>query len=131
MVKVNVTYSDLFTAVRDLVAVMAANEDNNNVRRRGRPEVSIGKDQLQYLIQQRFRIKDIIDMFKYSRRTIEQKMNKYSIELCNYTPLSDSELDTIVQEITSLFLKCGEKTEWQTKELWNGDLMGEGERISM
>ena len=37
-------------------------------------------------------------------------MKKYCIVLRDYTPLSDQELDTIVQEIASLFPNCGEKT---------------------
>lgn len=101
--------SDLFVAVRDLVAVMTAGEDSTMVRRKGRSEVPIGEDQLQYLVEQGFKVKDISDMFMCSRRTIERKM-KHSILLRNYTPLSDQELDTIVQEITSLFPNCGEKT---------------------
>lgn len=54
---------NLFGAVRDLVAVMAANEDSTMVRRKGRPEVPIGEDQLQYLVEQGFKVKDISDMF--------------------------------------------------------------------
>ena len=105
----DVTDSDLFAAVRDLVAIMAEDEDVAMVRRRGRPDVCIDKDQLQYLIEQGFKIKDISDMFKCSRRTIERKM-KYNIVFRNYAPLSDPELETIVHEITSLFPNCGEKS---------------------
>lgn len=106
----DVTDGDLFTAVRGLVVTMAANEDNITVRRKGRPEVSINEDQLQYLVEQGFRVKDISEMFRCCRRTVERKMKKHNISLRNYTPLSDSELDTVVREITSLFPKCGEKT---------------------
>ena len=101
--------SDLFDSVLDLVTVMAANDDSNMVRSKGRPEVPIGEDQLQYLVEQGFKVKDISDMFMCSR-TIERKMKKYCIVLRDYTPLSDQELDTIVQEIASLFPNCGEKT---------------------
>ena len=89
---------------------MASNEENTTVRRQGRPEVSIGEDQLRYLVEESFRVKDISDMFECSTKTIERRMMQYGITLHNYTPLSDSELDTIVMEITSLFPRCGEKT---------------------
>ena len=75
-----------------------------------RPEVPIGEDQLQYLVEQGFKVKDTSGMFMCSKKTIERKMKKHSIVLHNYTLLSDQELDTIVQEITSLFPNCGEKT---------------------
>ena len=55
-------YSDLFVAVRNLVAVM---EDSTMMRRKGR------SDQLQYLVEQGFKVKD---MLMCSRRTIERKM---------------------------------------------------------
>ena len=64
----------------------------------------IGEDQLQYLVEQGFKVKDISDMFMCNRKTIERKVKKHIIVL--YT-LSDQELDTIVQEITSLFSNCG------------------------
>ena len=67
----DVTDGDLFTAVRGLVVTMAANEDNITVRRKGRPEVSINEDQLQYLVEQGFRVKDISEMFRCCRRTVE------------------------------------------------------------
>ena len=106
----NVIDSDLFTSVRDLVTIMSASQERSTARKKGRPEICIGEDQLRYLVEQGFRVKDISDMFKCSTKTIERKMKQYGIILHNYAPLSDSELDTIVKEITSLFPQCGEKT---------------------
>ena len=67
--------SDLFGAVRRLVVAMTEQQER---RGRGRPEVAIHKDQLQYLVEQGFRVKDISEMFMCCRRTIERKM-KYNI----------------------------------------------------
>lgn len=97
--------SDLFSAVRRLVVAMT---EQLECRGRGRPKVAIHKDQLQYLVEQGFRVKDISEMFMCCTRTIERKMKKYNIILRNYTPICDP--DGVVKEITSLFPNGGEKT---------------------
>ena len=57
-----------------LVAVMAANEDSSLVQRKGRPEVPIGEDQLQYLVEQGFKVKDISDnMFIAVERQLNER----------------------------------------------------------
>lgn len=76
---------------------------------RGRPAKDIMKDQLNSLIDQGFRIEDISLLFDCSRRTLEGRIKDYGLTLCDYSSLSDSELDAFVMEITSLFPHCGEK----------------------
>ena len=49
----------LFYALRSLVAAVVADRENRMVRRRGRPLMLIEREQLQYLIEQWFKINDI------------------------------------------------------------------------
>lgn len=67
------------------------------------------QDQLSFLIDQGFKITDISLLFDCSRRTVERRIKKYGL-IRNYSTLSDSELDALVIEITSLFPHCGEKS---------------------
>ena len=102
--------ADLFYALRSLVAAVVADRENRMVRRRGRPLLLIEREQLQYLIEQGFKINDISDMFGCCRRTIERRMKMYNIERYNASQMTDGELDDAVREITSLFPRCGEKS---------------------
>ena len=72
--------SDLFTSVRDLVTIMSSNQERSTAQRKGRPEISIGEDQLRYLVEQGFRVKDISDMFK-DYRTKDEALRHYSSQL--------------------------------------------------
>ena len=101
--------SALFQSVRDLVAALISDRESR-LRKRGRPEISISLEQLQYLIEQGFSARDISVMFGCSKRTVLRRVKKYNISLRNYSSITDSELDSIVSEITSLFPRNGEKT---------------------
>lgn len=102
---------DIFLALRDLVsAVMADQADQSRRARPGRPRVNIKEEQLVYLIENQFRIKDIALMFGCCRRTIERMMKQYNLSIHNYTTISELELDSKVREITAMFPNCGEKT---------------------
>ena len=96
--------------LRQLAAVMKNENASGTSRRRGRPEIDIGEEQLSYLLEQGFRTKDISTMFGCSRRTIERRMKKYELSHLNSMSVSDAHLDSLVKEITYLFPKCGEKT---------------------
>ena len=103
---------EVISIFRDLVSAMTTERERRNTRTRGRgcPEIAIGEDQLCFLIEHGFRIQDIADMFGCCRRTVERKMNRYDISVHNYSSISDAELDTMIQEITTLFPQSGEKT---------------------
>ena len=76
-------------------------------------EVLVGPDceeQLAYLVEQRFRIQDIANIFGCSNSTIERRMKEYQISIFNSSTISDVDLDSHVREITNLFPRCGEKT---------------------
>ena len=96
--------------LRQLAGVMKDENATETLRRRGRPEIDVGEEQLAYLIEQGFRTKDISTMFGCSSRTIQRRMKKYELSRLNSMSISDSHLDSLVKEITYLFPKCGEKT---------------------
>ena len=78
--------------------------------RRGRPEISVSLEQLRYLVEQGFSAREVGVMFGCSKRTILRRAKKHGILLRKYSSLNDTELDSIVSEITSLFPRSGEKT---------------------
>ena len=75
----------------------------------GRPRIKIG-EQLQYLVETRFRIKDIATIFNCSIRTIERRTRELQISPTSYTIITDTEFDGLVNEITSVHPHCGEKS---------------------
>lgn len=77
-------------------------------RTRGRPKLSIENDQLQYLLETSFRIKDICVLLGCSRSTIERRMHDGQLSI--YSSVTDSELDNAVRRITSSHPFCGQKT---------------------
>lgn len=103
---------EVIAIFRELVSAMTAERErrNTHTRGRGRPEIAIGEQQLCFLIEEGFRIQDIADMFGCCRRTVERKMNRYHISVHNYSSISDSDLDMMIQEMTTLFPQSGEKT---------------------
>ena len=102
--------NELLTSVKDLAVAIKADIDTRYMPKRGRPEVKISQNQLQYLVEQGFKVYDISVMFDCSRRTVERKIRESGLSMRNYTPLSDAELDAMVSQITSLFPLCGEKS---------------------
>lgn len=104
------TVNGLYLAVRDLSVAIISDKEKRFPIKKGRPTKGIMKDQLSFLIDQGFKITDISLLFDCSRRTIERRIKDYGLIHHNYSSLSDSDLDSLVFEITSLFLYCGEKS---------------------
>lgn len=74
--------------IQDFVSAIIEEMDRRSLRRLDRPEMAIGEEQLCFLIEQGFRIKDIADMFGCSRRTVERKMEKYHLSIfTSFLPL--------------------------------------------
>ena len=101
-------------AVIDSVRYLAASM-MNIAPRASRSDMPINTDQfdidqnrLTYFVEQGFRICDIAAIFDCSRKTIERRMTKYGID--RYTTVTNEDLDRLVEEITTLFPRCGEKT---------------------
>ena len=76
----------------------------------GRPRKEIQERQLAYLSEIGFRVKDIAELFTCSRRTIERHLQEYNIRSCDYSSISDSDLDYLVRDIVHLHPQSGEKT---------------------
>ena len=117
---------DLLSALRDLLAAVLANRESRTIRNKGRPQIIIEKEKLLFFIEQGFKINNISDIFGCCRRTIERRMQVYSISQYNGSQISDLELDNAVREITALFPRVGAKSVsgrlrslFSTKELGN------------
>ena len=80
------------------------------MRRRGRPRIEIEREQLEFLVEAGFQVKDIPAIVCCSRRTIERRMQEFSIRRCDYTALTDIQLDELVEHIVHLHPQCGQKT---------------------
>ena len=89
------------------IALNAERETTTRVKKHGRPELNIDEERLSNLIELGFQTKDISAMFNCNRRTIERRMVKYG--LSHFSCISDSELDDIVKEITTIYPHSGEK----------------------
>ena len=101
-------------AIIDSVRYLAASM-MNIAPRASRSDMPINTDQfdidqsrLTYFVEQGFRICDIAAIFGCSRKTVERRMTKYGID--RYTTVTNEDLDRLVEEITTLFPRCGEKT---------------------
>ena len=70
-------FTELVSGVQEIVRLMRANIETPNCR--GCPGIHIGKAQLLFLVEEGFKISDIAMMHSCSRRTIERKLEKYSI----------------------------------------------------
>lgn len=98
-------FGQVIVILNELALLISSN--NPSVTVIGRP---IAKEQLVYLTEQGFRTEDIANIFGCSRRTIERRREEYGITLMNSVSVTDADLDTYVQEIATLFPRCGEKT---------------------
>lgn len=98
-------------AMRYFIHCMANVVDCRRVAtRRGRPKLGINEHQLEFLVESYFKVADIAQIFGCSKRTIERRMNDLQLIASSYSSISNAELDTLVEEITQLHPRCGEKT---------------------
>ena len=63
--------SPIVQALQEVVRLMNCAIEEDEVRRRGRPRITIGEEQLGFLVENKFWITDIANFFQCSRRTIE------------------------------------------------------------
>ena len=89
----------------------------------GRPRYDISKDQLQYLLENKFTVPQIAEMIAVSQRTVFRRMNEFSLSVtAHYSSISDEDLDMLVGEIQHGFPMCG-NTQMQ------GHLFARGHRV--
>lgn len=98
----------LLDSLRDVIIVLESGE--HQIYSQGRPRIQIEQDQLQYFVERGFRVKDIAEMFHCSKRTIERRMNEFSIRASNYSTISDADLDDRISAILTIHRQVGEKT---------------------
>ena len=77
---------------------------------RGRPKFIVTKEQLEFMLDYRFTIPQISRMLKVSASTIARRLHEYGLSTSVlFTRMSDQDLDSIIQEISSEFINCGYK----------------------
>lgn len=78
------------------------------LQRFGRPKFDIQYEQLSYLLENRFTVRQIADMLAVSERTVYRRMSHFSLSVrAHYADISDHYLDRIVHEIHIQFPMCG------------------------
>ena len=105
--------SSAIDALRDLADLMETAQGENEqlqICHPGRPRIEISENQLHFLVENNFRVKDIASMFSCSTRIIEWHLQDLHIQLSDYTAISDDDLDELVKRITLLHPRCGKKT---------------------
>ena len=76
----------------------------------GRPTFCIPRNQLAYLLENRFTCPRIADILGVSLRTVRRRMTEYNLSIhMLYTALTDDQLDGIVSEIQHEFPTCGNR----------------------
>ncbi len=90
---------------------LAANEMSTAVvrsGRAGRPIFDIGCEQLSFLIENRFTVRQIAAILGVSERTVYRRMSDFTLSVHDqYATLSDDELDHLVYQVHSQFPTCG------------------------
>jgi hypothetical protein len=120
----HVYFEDYIESLRNLIRHMI--ETNEHIvfsqRGRGRPKLAIDENRLQFLAEASFRVVDIAQIFGCSTRTITRRMKELGLASHNYTSMSDAELDKVVEDITHVHPRCGEK-------MMSGLLIAQGVRV--
>ena len=99
------------TGLRLLLQVMTFQRDERIcVAWQSRPRAPIEEERLRFLFESGFRINDIGALFGCCQRTTERRLCEFHLSPCNYSAMTDTQLDEAVQCITSLHPRCGEKT---------------------
>ena len=74
----------------------------------GRPRFDINYEQLSYLLENRFTVRQISGILGVSQRTVYRRMNEFSMSVyMQYSNISDNDLDVIVYSIQNTFPMCG------------------------
>ena len=77
----------------------------------GRPKFDIPHSQLDYLLQSRFSVPDISHLLGVSISTIRRRMTEFNLSVHEtYAPISDSDLDRIVEETQQILSKLGQSS---------------------
>ena len=78
---------------------------------RGRPQIDLSEEQLQYFLDHGFSVTDIGVMLGISRSTIHRRIRSFGLAGAReFSDTDDQQLDDVVRNIQSVFPKCGEKS---------------------
>ncbi len=83
---------------------------DQSVNIRGHPRIGIDSNQLCYLVECGFRVRDIALILGCSKCTIERRMNELGLHSGDYSTITDDELDYKIANFLSMHRLCGEKS---------------------
>ena len=76
----------------------------------GRPRYRITEEQIQFLIDRRFTVREIASLLGVGIRTVERRMNEFGLSIGRcYSTITDVELDSVVENIIRSFPNTGYK----------------------
>ena len=75
----------------------------------GRPMIEVEEQQLKFLLESRFCVKDIALLLGCSKRTVERRMHTYHLSSRSFSNITDDNLDDTIKAILSSFPSMGEK----------------------
>ena len=91
--------------------------------RRGRPRLTVTKEQIEYLLDLGFSRPKIADVMGVSLSTVRRRMVEYGLRVnALYSTVSDRELDYLAEQIKRDFPNCGYR-------MMEGHLLRQGHRI--
>lgn len=108
----SVNFANLLSAVSDMIGHLHSSIwDENLLPRRGRPPLNISEQALSTLLEQEFTQVEISAMLGCSTRTVHRRIAAFGLSrLTQYSAISDSELDALVEGFVSNFPTAGQKT---------------------
>ena len=103
--------ADIAREIQHLLSEMITQYDHDThyamIRGRGGPPLGIPEDQLRFLLENEFKIRDIAGIFACSTCTIQRRMRDYGIDPNRFSDISDSQLDEVVSELAVRLPDCG------------------------
>ena len=77
---------------------------------RGKPKYIVPREQLEFLIERRFRVSEISTLLGVSTRTVERRMVEYGLSIRqNYSEITNDDLDNVIRSIIVDFPNVGYK----------------------
>ena len=65
----------------------------------GRPSLQISKDQIEYLMDCNFTVREISEILNVSKRTVERRLSTYGLTAMNtFTEITNKQLDNVVRD---------------------------------
>ena len=74
----------------------------------GHPMIEVEEQQLKFLLESRFCVKDIALLLGCSKRTVEHRMHTYHLSSRSFSNITDDNLDDTIKAILSSFPSMGE-----------------------